>query len=483
MASATESPALKRKREGAESARKKVKTNVKMEDVATPKTPKQKAMNGVHAQEQASSTSRKDKKKGKKEDETPKGNEHLESPSVKSEAPVTNVEEKVETKQQPSVQPKQRSKSKKKTKSRWSWGASVGGWFLPQDPVFTADEKHLILSNDRSLQVYEADTSTLVRSISKPSPFVSAYALSASNTNQVYTASATGLISLWDWAHGKIIGRWDIGTHVRSISVIKDPATNMDLVFSHETSPHHVINVHALRTRDQGAQTELKEVFKRKKSAISGFQVLLDGKIVVISVDKSILIGRRSKTHKAALQDYVYVWREFQTSMRVTAFDAYARTPSNPEDKTSASSGDRIDLALGDQEGAILLFEDILASFARLEKSRKEGAKSNIDLDMLRPKRLHWHREAVASVKWSRDGNSLPLITDLTPLTARRQLFDLRRSRDCSCALAVIHWQTATFASLDCSDRKHCGVPFGCFILSQVGKQLGHRSINHRAER
>ncbi|KAF2281510.1 WD40 repeat-like protein [Westerdykella ornata] len=354
--------------------------------------------------------------------ETPKVKEHQQTPSVrnrksdvqqgiahKSEASVTKTrEEEGLASQQHSTLAKPKSKNKKKSTSLYSM-ISMGPRFLRQDPVFTADEKHVILSDDKSLKVYEVETSTLAQSISKPSPFISAYALSASNTNQVYTASASGLISLWDWTLGKIIGRWDVGAHVRSISVVKDPATNMDLVFTHETSSrHNVINVHALRTREQGAPTELKEIYKRKRSNISGFQVLLSGKIVVVSVDKSILVGTRSESHKSALQEYVYVWREFQTSMRVTAFDAYVRTPSNPEGKASATkSRDHLDLVVGDQEGAILWFEDILASFARLEKSRKEGARSNTDLDMLRPKRLHWHREAVASVKWSRDGNYL----------------------------------------------------------------------------
>jgi NET1-associated nuclear protein 1 (U3 small nucleolar RNA-associated protein 17) len=247
--------------------------------------------------------------------------------------------------------------------------------------------------------VYAADSSTLVRSLSKRSSFISAYALSAADSNRVYTASEAGLITLADWTDGSTVGRWDIGSNVRCIKVVRDPASNMDLVYSHEAvGSSHVVNVHALRTREQDAPTELKQILKRK-APISGMQVLLHGKIVVVAIHKSILIGRRSKLQKTALQDYEYVWREFQTAKRVTGFDAYVRTPD-------ASLADHIDLAVGDQDGVIWLFEDVLSSFARVEKTRKEAAKPETDLEMLRPKRLHWHREAVASVKWSRDGTT-----------------------------------------------------------------------------
>jgi NET1-associated nuclear protein 1 (U3 small nucleolar RNA-associated protein 17) len=303
------------------------------------------------------------------------------------------------------VKPKEKNKEKKKSRSRWSWSPAIGGWFLSEDPVFTNDEKCLLLANTRVLYAYATDSSTLVRTLSKPSSRISTYALSASNPSYVYTASDTGLITLWDWTDGKTVGRWDIGTNVRSITVVADPVSNMDLVYSHETGSSHIINVHALRTREQSAQTELKQILK-KKATIRGMQVLLDGKIVIVTTHKSVLIGRRSQVHKSALQDYEFVWREIQSSKPVTGFDAYVRIPDQPATggKLPSDAVDHIDLAVGDQEGVIWLFEDALSAFTRIEKTRKDGSQGGVDLDMLRPKRLHWHREAVASVKWSRDG-------------------------------------------------------------------------------
>jgi NET1-associated nuclear protein 1 (U3 small nucleolar RNA-associated protein 17) len=51
----------------------------------------------------------------------------------------------------------------------------------------------------------------------------------------------------------------------------------------------------------------------------------------------------------------------------------------------------------------VLLFEDILASFAALESLEKKKGETD-SAESFRPKRLHWHRDAVGSVKWSLDG-------------------------------------------------------------------------------
>ena len=433
---------LKRKREGAEPLRKKVKTrrksdaaqekadeDVRMENIATPAKPKEVVTNSVPstAATATPSVSRSAKKKARKlnaGNETPgqagaastpvssaKKGKGGQPDAVKAAGPEPTPSKTATGKTQALVpheppnppKPKGKSKEKKKSDRAWSWGALMGGWFLPEDPVFSSDEKHVILANARALQVYANDTSSLERALPMRSGYVSTYALSAANQSHVYTANAAGLITLWDWTEGKTVGRWDIGTNVRSITVVADPASNTDLVYSHEMGSSHIVNVHALRTRQE--ETELKEIFKTK-SPITGMRILAEGKLVVIAHQKSIVIGKRTKSASAALRDVKYVWREFQMSRRITSFDAYVRGAGDSVhgDKGSAASGDHIDLAVGDQDGVVWLFEDILASLIKVEKAHKDASKTDTSQELLRPKRLHWHREAVASVKWSRDG-------------------------------------------------------------------------------
>ncbi|KAF2787970.1 WD40 repeat-like protein [Melanomma pulvis-pyrius CBS 109.77] len=333
-------------------------------------------------------------------------NQDVDTPKEsKSALQNTQVSVKVEPTSPSSSRKPHKTKHTSK-KSPWSVSAPFGGWFLPQDPAFSSDEKFLILANTRALQIYSTETSLLANTLPVGSGVLTAYALSATNPSQVYIANSAGLITLWDWIGVKKIGRWDIGTNIRQIAVVTQPETTQDLVYCHEVGSSHVINVHALRTRDQKSQTDLKRIFK-SKSPISNIEVLLGGNVVVVACATSVVIGRRSKLQKTTLQDFEYIWREFTTSKRITTLCSnIQRQQLVGEGKRSSKNvQDNLDIAVGDESGVIHLFEDILSVAAGLEKSQKKREGLTADLESLKPKRLHWHRDAVGSVKWSLDGN------------------------------------------------------------------------------
>lgn len=318
-------------------------------------------------------------------------------PSTKDEG-VNGVVAKTHTKQ----------KKQKHQTSKWSMSSTQGGWFLPSDPIFSSDEKHLLLATLKTFQVYSTDTSLLARSLSVGGTgfVVTAYALSSAKPSQVYVADSAGLITLWDWTTGEKVGRWDIGATVRNMAVVTQPGGEDDLVYCHETGEKDIINVHALRTKEQASETELKRVLK-STAPIQAIQVLLQGKYIIVATGNTITFGKRLKISKTALQDFHYVWRELQFSESITTFDTYFRPPTDKGKKSQQDLRDVLDLAVGDDKGVILLFEDILAGFAAVEKSQKGNKDKADSADNLRPKRLHWHRDAVGAVKWSLDGNYL----------------------------------------------------------------------------
>jgi NET1-associated nuclear protein 1 (U3 small nucleolar RNA-associated protein 17) len=297
-------------------------------------------------------------------------------------------------------------KQKQKTAPKWTVSPVQGGWFLPTDPVFSHDEKYVILATLKSLQIYFAETSLLASVLPVGSTgFVTAYALSATKPSQVYVADSNGLITLWNWADGTKVGRWDIGATVRNMAVIAQPGLDEDLVYCHEAGKGHIVNVHALRTKAQASKTELKRVLKTT-SAITNVQVLLQGKYVILSTAETVTIGKRLKASRTAVQDFEYVWREVKFSKRITTCHTYFRQPEVSEKgkKTADHERDILDLAVGDEEGAVLLFENMLASFAAIEPAQKGDKIMTDSAESFRPKRFHWHRDAVGSVKWSLDG-------------------------------------------------------------------------------
>ncbi|KAF2852333.1 WD40 repeat-like protein [Plenodomus tracheiphilus IPT5] len=302
---------------------------------------------------------------------------------------------------------KEIKKQKAKGGSKWVASPMQGGWFLPTDPIFSADEKYLLLAQLKSLQIYSTETSLLANVLPIGGKGVlTTYALSATKSNLVYVADSDGLITLWDWVNGTKIGRWDIGAPVRNMAVVSKPDSDEDLVFCHETGDKtQVLNVHALRTKSQASKTELKRVLKTG-STIRGVQVLLQGRYVILRTNDSIMVGKRIKPTHTAVQDFEYIWREFSFSKRVTTFSAYHRERESVKGKKPiVDQRDVLDIVVGEETGVVFLFEDILATFAAIESTHKGRKDKTDNAESLRPKRLHWHRDAVGAVKWSLDGN------------------------------------------------------------------------------
>ncbi|OCL13030.1 WD40 repeat-like protein [Glonium stellatum] len=303
-----------------------------------------------------------------------------------------------------------RNKQREKTKRRaelatWSISEPIGGWFLPQDPVFSQDERYLILANSRAVHIYSTATSLLVRTLPIGSGTISSYALSSSEPNRVYVATSAGLIILWDWDKDKKISRWDLGSSIRGITAVAPEGSSHDVIYTHETGDRYMIMAHSLRSGAEASQTKLKLIVKSKEP-IQSFQVLSNGTFVVVVLRTSIMIGKATKLLSSSFEDLNYTWREFKIHQPITCFNACirsrahvatAKTPKNPSQLVAES----LDLVIGCVEGEIFVFEDILGRLMKAEKSQKASEQSGD----LTPMRLHWHREAVGSVKWSLDGN------------------------------------------------------------------------------
>lgn len=295
--------------------------------------------------------------------------------------------------------------NKERSPHPWSISAPQGGWFLSQDPVFSPDEKHLLLGKLKALDVYAADTSLLVRSLPLgASSLALAYALSSTNPDLVYVADSAGIISLWNWTDGAKLGRWGIGANVQHLVVVEQPTTSRDLVFTHEADGKHIVNVHALYTGEEASKTEVKQILRTSRP-ITEMQVLLQGKLIVLSTPNSMIVGKRRKFKQTALQDFEYTWREFEMSRRITTFNAFVQI-SGGKDKALEDARDHLDLAVGDEEGVIYLFEDVISKFVAVEKSQKDSSDKRVGPESLTPKRLHWHRTAVRSLKYSLDGKA-----------------------------------------------------------------------------
>ncbi|KAH7139455.1 quinon protein alcohol dehydrogenase-like superfamily [Dendryphion nanum] len=451
MVDAAGTPKLKRRREGAESQRKKLKTDGKSKGgpgengrspqkkgitstsaTAPGQTPgNNNIVDPISSQGVAEATgtpsgSRK-QKKGKDEkkpnDLKVEGTEEdfnttttsAPAPETLEQIPINAIEalpsKQLRDKKDKKSRRQLQSEGKGNTKSSWTVSSPIGGWFQAHDAVFSVDEKHIFLASNDAVDIWSAETSLLVHSL--PHKGVASYALSSADPNLIYVATIAGLITLWDWTKADKVARWDIGSNIHNITVVQQQDSALDLVFCQETVQDSAnggdgITAHALRTKDQAAQTESKQILKVSNS-ITGLQVLSGGNILVVSTQNSMLVGKRTKIHKSALQSFQYLWHEIHMSRPITTFNAYVRTSdvSGQNQRPSQNQRHHVDIAIGDIDGVIYLYEDILTSFAGSMKKQIETVVVRSDTNIREPRRLHWHRDSVGSVKWSRDGNYL----------------------------------------------------------------------------
>jgi NET1-associated nuclear protein 1 (U3 small nucleolar RNA-associated protein 17) len=380
------------------------KMNGASKDTTTDTPTKQAGTNGTLAKTGLSKSAL--KKKEKKERKEKNRQEREEIMDVEVSGTATDTPDMIK-------------KRKNKKTEKWVSSRAQGGWFIPADPVFSSDEKYLLVADSKSLRVYATETSLLANTLSADNTgILTAYTPSPTNTHLVYVAYSNGHIILWNWVVGKMVGRWNIGATVQHMTVTAPPGSEAkgkaenDLIYCHEADEGcHTISVRVLLTKRHDTHAELKQVKQvlSASSAVRGLQVLLQGKYVVAATTDSIVVGKRAKASKTALEDFEYVWREFKFSKHITTFSVFHR-----EQQDNGNQRDVLDIAVGEETGVILLFEDILASFAMVEKSSKDGADNAASF---RPKRLHWHRDAVGSIKWSLDGNYIISGGDETVLT------------------------------------------------------------------
>ena len=341
-------------------------------------------------------------------------------------------------------------KKKSKRSETWITSPAQGGWYLSTDPVFSTDEKYLIIADSKSLRVYATDSSLLVHALSEEGTgALTTYAPSAVAPHLIYAAYSTGEIILWDWVAGRKAGRWDIDVTVQTMAVVTRPESDEDLVYCHEAEDGHSLTLRAFRTNRQSSatapKTELKQILNTA-SAIRGVQVLLQGKYVVVATADSLTVGKRVKITRTALHEFEYVWRELKFSKHITTFSVFHREKQETGSGKKAVQDQRdvLDIAVGEETGLILLFEDILTSFATIENSQK-GKKDRTDAaESLRPKRLHWHRDAVGSVKWSLDGKRPRVLCLCTATDVYRQLRYLWWRRECPHTVAACYWTSTT---------------------------------------
>jgi NET1-associated nuclear protein 1 (U3 small nucleolar RNA-associated protein 17) len=236
---------------------------------------------------------------------------------------------------------------------------------------------------------------------------ITGYALSATHPEWIYVSTSSGDIHRWDWTVGEKLGRWRLADPICQIAVGLQQVADgpVDIIYTRELKANGStrISAHKLMFGEDAAKSETKTILQyQNPDSISNFQLVLGGKVIVASVGSKLVVGYTSEGPADSPRNSQHVWYEFTSPDNIRCMDVQAvgdSTKTESSDLTPQSS--TINVVVGDEGGAVFTHHDLLNKLIRAEQ--RGGHAVN---DSIVPRKLHWHRDSVRSVRFSQDGGS-----------------------------------------------------------------------------
>ncbi|KAK5992780.1 U3 small nucleolar RNA-associated 17-like protein [Cladobotryum mycophilum] len=297
----------------------------------------------------------------------------------------------------------------------WRISKPMGGRMLDIDPILTADEQYLILAYNTSIQVYTATDSLLLRRIPitsidasapnsiTPASIVSTR-LSYSNTDYVWVACSDGELYRVSWKDADERPRRfrTVSGTAKAMTVLPNNSGKGDIVLVAESDKPYRMELVAYDGQNPSSPLS-KNILALKKPG-NGLQLIeasQDGRVLVGALNDRLFLGVATHARDAAFEQTQYDFISFDTPDLITALDlrVYPRSSLGGSGKDRRGDSDNVvDVIVGGARGAIYLYHDAVL------KSQALG-KSNAQKEIIQAQKYHWHRKAVHSLKWSRDGN------------------------------------------------------------------------------
>ncbi|KAK6949489.1 hypothetical protein Daesc_009571 [Daldinia eschscholtzii] len=290
----------------------------------------------------------------------------------------------------------------------WKVSKPMGGRIADVDPILTEDEKHLILAYNTSIQVYSTADSLLLRKIQLEEPDVEttpgqimAICMSPSSPNLVWVASSDGNVWLIDWTNGQgsqtlftlpcsflsdmFVEQIKVGTEFRDVP----------LVSIEQKKKWRILACDVRRSKFRTSKLLLKQT-----TPISNLRSVQNGYALVASADRNIILGTLKSSTLRHLEELEYEFFTLDCSDEIVCLDVRATDRVHLNQKTQVEAGNEpvLEIVVGCARGAVFFYNDILSQLRRLHSSK--GHKGS-----LQPRKYHWHRKAVHTIKWSRDGH------------------------------------------------------------------------------
>jgi NET1-associated nuclear protein 1 (U3 small nucleolar RNA-associated protein 17) len=258
--------------------------------------------------------------------------------------------------------------------------------------------RYLFLSRGDAIQVYSMSTHRPVKTLTtKDASHVTGLKLVPSDSQHLYVSTSSGKLIRWNWDTSKEVTARSNFLKIISYEIVSVKAQGDEERVAYfaikDTKSGGRCNI--ITNADWNNSADI--TILQSTSHINQLRVLQGGQVVVACGRQHITIGTLRPSSSKKGQNTDYEWKEFRLPVKqITCLDVQETRPAEGNSNAATS----INIAVGDASGAILVYNDALNTI------NGNGASG---LPLLQ--RLHWHREPVASLRWSRDGMSFTRIT------------------------------------------------------------------------
>ncbi|KKF94488.1 U3 small nucleolar RNA-associated protein 17 [Ceratocystis platani] len=306
--------------------------------------------------------------------------------------------------------------------SEWTVSKAAGGRMVDIDPILTEDQRFLIVPYTTSIQIYSTADSLLVRRIPMPSPNrnlgIVGLRQCLTDPSMVWVACANGIISKVNWtgeSETPIVASIptasgtasSLATLLVSVGDSDAKKTSAEVVLVAEMPTDHS----PTRVIAYDGELRLLNVLLKLAAGMSRLhtmETLVGAGLVYASAGKQFYLGTPRSLELASLDELAYEFYTFACEDLITATDARIVPLSRSKKGSSKQQHQQqmsIDVAIGCARGPIYCYSDILTRLQAMDAATATASKG--PRESLQPKKMHWHRRAVHSLKWSRDGNYL----------------------------------------------------------------------------
>ena len=275
--------------------------------------------------------------------------------------------------------------------------------------------RFLILATPTTLNIYSTSSSLLTRSIEpsvdrtvRPHARIITYALSPTNPDLVWVACSDGAIYCVNWTSGAGSEVWwnisSTGCIHMTVASMVSAGRRRDVVFTTESRKDGGwrITANELAPPKGPVETASRTIYSSTQK-VNFLKTAGEGSVVAAASEKRVLLGVLRSEEYDTIDKIRYEFRVFESTDLISSLDlrAYERLKV-PNTKVAAPKRmPVVNIVVGDVRGQIFLHDDL---WLNLGESKKTGHTKLAPGFKLMPRKLHWHREAVHTVKWSLDG-------------------------------------------------------------------------------